>query len=120
MQIEIALSTTEAEYIALSLLAQELIPMRGLLHELSETTKSIDGSTIVHLTIFEENKGCVELATAPRMRPWTRHVALKYHHFRSHVENGNLFIGLTPSINWLISLQSLLLHLLLFLFDNLS
>jgi hypothetical protein len=92
IQTEIALSTTEAEYIALSQSARDIIPMRGLLQELSTATRLIVGSTIAHSTIFEDNKGCVELANAPKMRPRTRHIALKYHHFRSHVENGNLSI----------------------------
>jgi hypothetical protein len=93
LQTEVALSTTEAEYIALSQSARDLIPMRDLFHELSKATKLIVGSTIAHSTVFEDNKGCVELAKAPRMRPRTRHIALKYHPFRSHVENGNLSIA---------------------------
>jgi hypothetical protein len=95
MQTEIALSTMEAEYIALSQSARDLLPMRGLLHELSAATKLVVGSTMAHSTIFEDNKGCVELANAPKMHPRTRHIALKYHHFRSHVEKGNL------SIRWI-------------------
>jgi hypothetical protein len=95
LQTEVALSTTEAEYIALSQSARDLIPMRGLLHELSKATKLIVGSTITYSTIFEDNKGCVELANAPRMRPCTRHIGLKYHHFRSHIENGSI------SISWI-------------------
>ena len=67
LQTEVALSTTEAEYIALSQSARDLIPMRGLLHELSKATQLIVGSTIAHSTIVEDNKGCVELANAPRM-----------------------------------------------------
>jgi hypothetical protein len=95
LQTEIALSTTEAEYIALSQATRDLIPMQSLLHELSTATRLIVGSTTAHSTIFEDNKGCVELANAPRMRPRMRHIALKYHHFRSHVANGNL------SIRWI-------------------
>ena len=85
LQTEIALSTTEAEYIALSQSAWDLIPMHNLLHELSNATMLIVGSTIAHSTVFEDNKGCVELASAPCMHPRTRHIALKYHHFCSHV-----------------------------------
>jgi hypothetical protein len=66
--------------------------MRALLQESSTATKLIVGSTVAHSTIFEDKKGCVELATAPRMRPRTRHISLKYHHFRSHVEMGHLKI----------------------------
>jgi hypothetical protein len=46
MQTEIALSLTEADYIALSQSAHVLIPMHGLLQELSEASKLIVRSTI--------------------------------------------------------------------------
>jgi hypothetical protein len=92
LQTEIALSTTEAEYIALSQSVRDLIPMQNLLHELSNATQLIVGSTMAHSTVFEANKGCIELANAPRMRPRTRYIRLKYHHFHSHVANGVLRI----------------------------
>ncbi len=91
----VALSTTAAEYITLSQSTHDLFPMHGLLQEFSKATKLIVGSTIAHSTIFEDNKGCVELANAPKMRPTTCHIALKYHRFCSHIENGNI------SIQWI-------------------
>jgi hypothetical protein len=63
-------------------------PPSDLVKRFSQATKLIVGSTVAHSTIFEDNKGCVKLANAPRMRPRTRHIGLKYHHFHSHVENG--------------------------------
>jgi hypothetical protein len=42
--------------------------------------------------LFEDNKGGYELAKAPKMRPRTKHIALKYHHFRQHVTNGTIRI----------------------------
>jgi hypothetical protein len=92
LQTEIALSTTEAEYIALSQAMRDLIPMRTLLTELGTLTKFTFGDTITHSTVFEDNKGCVELANAPKMCPRTKHIALKYHHFRSHVASGDIKI----------------------------
>ena len=41
----------------------------------------------VYATCFEDNAGCLELARAPKLRPRTKHIAVKYHHFRSHVHN---------------------------------
>jgi hypothetical protein len=76
MQTEIALSTTEAEYVGLSQSAHDLFPMHGLHQELSEATKLIVGSTIANSTIFEDNKGCVELANAPKSRPRTCRILL--------------------------------------------
>jgi hypothetical protein len=92
LQTETALSTTEAEYIALSQAMRDLTPMRTLLTELASLTKLKIGDTITHSTVFEDNKGCVELANAPKMRPRTKHIAIKYHHFRSHVACGDIKI----------------------------
>ena len=101
LQTEIALSTTEAEYIAMLQAARDLIPMRALLQEFSKATKLIVGDVFAHSTIFEDNRGCVDLATAPRLRPRTKHIGLKYHHFRSHVENGSIKIQWIDSKNQL-------------------
>jgi hypothetical protein len=92
LQTEIALSTTEAEYIAMSQATRDLIPMRALLHEFSQAIKLIVGDTITYSTIFEDNQGCVELANAPKLCPRTKHIGLKYHHFRSHVARGDIKI----------------------------
>jgi hypothetical protein len=92
LQTEVALSTTEAEYIAMSQATRDLIPLRDLLVEFSRATKLIVGNTITHSTIFKHNKGCVELANAPKLRPRTKHIGLKYHHFRSHVARGDIKI----------------------------
>ena len=92
LQTEITLSTTEAECIALSQVMRDLIPMHTLLTELGNLTKFTLGDTITYSTVFEYNKGCVELANAPKMHTRTKHIALKYHLFRSHVANGDIKI----------------------------
>jgi hypothetical protein len=94
LQIEIALSTTEAEYIALSQAMRDLIPMKNLLLELAAVTGLELSQTITHSTIFEDNKGCADLVKSPKMRPRTKHIALKYHHSRS-------FIGKDITIKWI-------------------
>jgi hypothetical protein len=42
----------------------------------------------VHCKLFEDNSGAVELANVPKMRPRTKHINAKYHHFRHHVSDG--------------------------------
>ena len=37
-------------------------------------------------TVFEDNNGALETAKAPKMRPRTKYIAIKYHHFRMHIE----------------------------------
>jgi hypothetical protein len=88
LQSEIALSTTEAEYIALSQAMRDLIPMRTIMHEMSTVFGYTVQQAITHSTVFEDNKGCVDLIAAPTMRPRSRHISIKYHHFREHVRKG--------------------------------
>ena len=91
LQTEVALSTVEAEYIALSQSMRDLIPTRQLLLDLSEIFKLVPQDQMKTIsTVFEDNTGATELARCPKMRPRTKHIAIKYHHFRDHVANGNV------------------------------
>jgi hypothetical protein len=86
LQTEIALSTTEAEYIALSQAIRELLPMRDLFQEVGTALKlQCALPTILHSTVFEDNNGALSLATSPKISPRTKHIAVKYHHFRSKI-----------------------------------
>ena len=87
MQTEIALSTTEAEYISLSTALREVIPLIDLLTELKQKVDpDITNLPDIHCRLFEDNSGAHELVTTPKMRPRTKHINVKYHHFRSYVE----------------------------------
>jgi hypothetical protein len=93
MQTEIALSSTEAEYIALSQSMREVIPIMWLLQEASDHgIEFINSKPKVHCTIFEDNAGAIEIANVPKMRPKTKHLNLKYHHFREEVKKGTISI----------------------------
>ena len=85
LQSEIALSTTESEYIALSQSLRDALPLMELLKELQMAIPKSDECPKIHCSIFEDNMGCIDLVKTPRMRPRTKHIALKYHHFREHV-----------------------------------
>jgi hypothetical protein len=87
LQTEIALSTTEAEYIALSAALREVIPLIDLCIEANEHGVPIPAEPpSVYCKLFEDNTGAYELATTPKMRPRTRHINVKYHHFRQYVD----------------------------------
>ena len=93
LQTEISLSTTEAEYIALSESLRHVIPLMNLLDECNQLkifTNEIKPN--IHCTAFEDNSGALELARAPRMRPRTKHINIKYHHFRSYVDDKKITI----------------------------
>ena len=92
MQTEIALSTTEAEYIALSQSMRDLIPIRSILEELTTILGLQIETPVTHSTVFEDNNGALELAREPKYRPRTKHIAIKYHHFREHVKKKNIRI----------------------------
>ena len=87
----ISLSTTEAEYIALSHSMRELIPFTGLV-ELNEIFHKEKLKPTVKCKLFVDNNGALELAKAPKYRPRTKHIALKYHHFRNVVKEGKVEI----------------------------
>jgi hypothetical protein len=93
LQTQIALSTTEAEYIALSQALRDLIPIMNLLLELKEHGLPIISEVPrVHCKAFEDNSGALELARLPKLRPRTKHINLVYHHFRQHVRDGLISI----------------------------
>jgi hypothetical protein len=93
MQIEIALSSTEAEYIALSQSMREVLPIMWLLEETQKKQIKVNAKPCkVHCKVFEDNEGAIEMAKAPKMRPRTKHLNIKYHHFREEVEKGTVSI----------------------------
>ena len=88
LQTEVALSTTESEYISLSQATRTVLFLIELFKEIkNEGFDFVFPTTKVFATCFEDNAGCLELARAPKLRPRTKHIAVKYHHFRSHVYN---------------------------------
>ena len=51
-----------------------------------------DPKTTVKCKAFEDNTGALELANVPKMRPRTKHINIKYHHFRHHVDRGDISV----------------------------
>jgi Reverse transcriptase (RNA-dependent DNA polymerase)/GAG-pre-integrase domain len=93
LQTEIALSSTESEYVSLSQSLREVIPLMRLVQELADAGFSMSTTTPkVHCRVFEDNSGALAMAQSPKMRPRTRHMNLKYHHFREAVSRGYISI----------------------------
>ena len=85
LQTLTALSTMEAEYIALSTACRELIPMLELTKEMrSYHIKSHPAIPKIHCNIFEDNSGALEMACSPKIHPCTKHINNAYHHFREY------------------------------------
>lgn len=93
LQSEICLSTVEAEYVALSQTMRDVIPFMDQTEEFKNIYGHKDEKPMIHCTLFEDNNGALELAREPRYRPRTKHIAIKYHHFREHVRNGKVKIS---------------------------
>ena len=89
LQTQIALSTTEAEYMALSQSLRDGIPLMQLVQELVQKKIMIlPQNTQVYCKCFEDNSGALELASNPKLRPRTKHINIIYHHFREYVRKG--------------------------------
>jgi Reverse transcriptase (RNA-dependent DNA polymerase) len=85
LQTVFALSTAEAEYIALSTALRDVIPMMDLLTEMKEMGHDVQTKPTVHCKLFEDNSGALEQARVAKYRPRTRHINAAWHHFRSYV-----------------------------------
>jgi hypothetical protein len=93
LQGQVALSTMEAEYIALSTSLRSLLPLKALVAEVAASL--MDDSTFLTSTyssVFEDNTGALLLAQSPRISPRSKHIAVPYHFFREHVANGTVQI----------------------------
>jgi hypothetical protein len=89
LQTEVVLSTTESEYVGLSESLRIAIVMMNLLAEMKSFGIPLAKTTpTVFCRLFEDNAGAIHLAKVPKMRPRTRHINQKYHHFREWVKSG--------------------------------
>ena len=71
LQTEIALSTLNSEYVALSHSVRALLPLKSLIKEVTDKL-GIDCENLKFVsssTVYEENNGAIVVATCPRMTP---------------------------------------------------
>ena len=93
LQTDVALSTSEAEYSALSEASREVLWLIGLM---KETKARLVPDTVVvptiRCTLFEDNHEAITIANSPKLRPRTKHINVRMHHFWSKVREGLLKI----------------------------
>ena len=99
LQTQIALSTMEAEYIALSQSMRDLIPIRETIKEIKgivfsgkgkDLTINSHSKTFIEIPqsiVHEDNAACLKFANLPKMSPRTKHIAIPYHFFRTKVQD---------------------------------
>ena len=85
-QKTIALSSTEAEYVAISEAAREACWLRSLYDELGYTQED---PTLIR----GDNDGSIAIAKNPQFHKRTKHIAIRWHWVRDLVRDGILQIG---------------------------
>jgi hypothetical protein len=88
-QNTVALSTCEAEYMALADVVSEIISIRSLLTEL--------GFDPTPTSVFEDNQGTIALATNPVNHSRAKHIDIKFHFIRDHIANGTIMLEYIPT-----------------------
>ncbi len=89
-QASVAKSTTEAEYVSLSLAAQEGIWLRRLLFDIGY---QIDSPTL----IYEDNQGAIKLSKNPQFHNRTKHIDITYHFIREKVLSDEIEVSYCPT-----------------------
>ena len=93
-QTTVALSTAEAEYIALGSATQEAIWLHQLLSDLKVDTK---GS----IEIMEDNQSTIAMAKGSVGHKRTKHIDIKHHFIRETVQTGKITLSYCPTAEML-------------------
>ena len=89
-QPTVALSTCEAEYMALANSIQEGIFLQNLLADFL-------GKNPCPITIYVDNKGTIDLAKNPVQHQRSKHIDIKFHFIRYHIQTGQIDVVYVPS-----------------------
>ena len=86
----VTLSSTEAEYVALSNATQEVIWLGTFLNG-----KGFDQAE--PKTMFEDNQGTMKLAKDPSHHLQVKHIDIKFHHVRDAVATKKIYLKYCPT-----------------------
>ena len=84
----VATSTTEAEYMAMSLAARQLMWIKGAIIELGYN---------LDYHLFGDNNGALELTKNPRISDRSKHIDVHYHYTREKLQNNEFFLHYIPT-----------------------
>jgi hypothetical protein len=91
-QNSVALSTTEAEYIAVGHCCAQLLWMRQTLRDY--------GYKLTKVSLLCDNESAIRLADNPVEHSRTKHIVIRYHFLRDHQQKGiSKLLMLTPKNN---------------------
>ena len=97
LQTKITLSTADAEYIALSTALRQVIPLMTMIEEIHAVFPIHISKPDFICKFHEDNQLCIKMDTGIKFSPRTKHIALKYHHFISHVKSGSVVNHYRPT-----------------------
>ena len=86
LQTETALSTLEAECIALAQAMRTFVPLRRAFENMTEhfgLENDKNSESFVKSKVWEDNNGCIATCRAPQLSPRTKHIAVKCHFVRN-------------------------------------
>jgi len=101
-QSTIALSSTEAEYMALTQASKEGIWVRRFMDEISRASGEDVPAT--PMTIFADNQGSMALAKNPEFHSRTKHISIQQHFIREKVESKEVRLEYLPTGDMLADL----------------
>uniref|UniRef100_H3GB36 Reverse transcriptase Ty1/copia-type domain-containing protein n=2 Tax=Phytophthora ramorum TaxID=164328 RepID=H3GB36_PHYRM len=99
-QRTVALSSTEAEYMALSEATQEAVWLKVFLCELGEMASD------EAVKIYEDNQGSIALAKNPQFHKRTKHIDIRYHFVREKVEDGQVVLQYVSTTDMLADMMT--------------
>jgi hypothetical protein len=76
---------------------REVIPLMTLMKELHKVFPVHINKPNFFYKVHEDNQSTIKMATSEKFTPRTKHIALKYHHFRTHVKKGHIEIIYCPT-----------------------
>ena len=93
LQTEIALSTAEAENIALLTALYQVLPLMTLMEELDKTIHLDITKAKFNCKVHKDNQSRITMALSAKFTSETKHIALKYHHFKWNFKQGRISIS---------------------------
>ena len=98
-QLTVAKSSREAEYVALSMVTQEVIWLRRLFTDLGIIVSS---PTI----IYEDNQGAIDLSKNPKHHNRTKHIDVSFHFTRERIAANEINVCYIPTADNVVDLMT--------------
>ena len=90
LQASVSMSTAEAEFIAASSTATEVVWLRRILHDLGAPQHDAT-------PLYEDNNACILLSENPSHKGRVKHIDLRIHSLREHVRDGHVTLISCPT-----------------------